>query len=85
MGIWYDAGQYVLSACQPVEKTSKNADEASAQTDQKREVTFPFPQIPALLTDAEQRKEYLLKHYWDNFDFQIHYWSITGALVSKGG
>lgn len=58
-----------LSACQPVEKTSKNADEASAQTDQKREVTFPFPQIPALLTDAEQRKEYLLKHYWDNFDF----------------
>lgn len=58
-----------LSACQPVEKTSKNADEASAQTDQKREVTFPFPQIPALLTDSEQRKEYLLKHYWDNFDF----------------
>lgn len=30
---------------------------------------FPFPEIPATLTEPEARKSYLLTHYWEQFDF----------------
>ena len=30
---------------------------------------FPFPEIPATLTEPEARKAYLLTHYWERFDF----------------
>lgn len=56
-----------LSACQSGEKKSQGSK--FVQSEQMVDKGFPFPQIPAMLTDSEQRKEYLLKHYWDNFDF----------------
>ena len=31
---------------------------------------FPFPQIPAMLVEPQQRATYLLMHYWDNVDFK---------------
>ena len=31
--------------------------------------SFPFPEIPAMLSTAEDRKAYLLSHYWGQFDF----------------
>lgn len=31
---------------------------------------FPFPQIPAMLVEPQQRANYLLMHYWDNVDFR---------------
>lgn len=31
--------------------------------------SFPFPEIPAMLTQPEERKAYLLEHYWDRFNF----------------
>ena len=30
---------------------------------------FPFPEIPATLTELEARRAYLLTHYWEQFDF----------------
>lgn len=30
---------------------------------------FPFPELPATLTEPEARKSYLLTHYWELFDF----------------
>lgn len=33
------------------------------------ELQFPFPEIPSMLTDPSDRKAYLLKHYWDDFNF----------------
>lgn len=33
------------------------------------ETDFPFPEIPALLTQPEERLTFLLKHYWEKFDF----------------
>lgn len=33
------------------------------------ETSFPFPEIPAMLTQPEERKAYLLEHYWDRFSF----------------
>lgn len=34
-----------------------------------KEASFPFPEIPAMLTQPEERKAYLLEHYWDQFNF----------------
>lgn len=34
-----------------------------------QKVEFPFPEIPAALTEPEARKSYLLTHYWDKFSF----------------
>ena len=28
---------------------------------------FPYPEIPAVYTDPEERQEYLLDHFWDGF------------------
>lgn len=30
---------------------------------------FPFPEIPTMLTQPEERKAYLMAHYWDDFNF----------------
>lgn len=30
---------------------------------------FPFPAIPELLTSPDERRDYLLTHYWELFDF----------------
>lgn len=35
----------------------------------RTETSFPFPEIPAMLTQPEERKVYLLEHYWDRFNF----------------
>ena len=33
-------------------------------------VEFPYPQIPTMMTEPQQRATYLLMHYWDNVDFK---------------
>lgn len=30
---------------------------------------FPYPDIPLMLSSPDERKAYLLRHYWDEFDF----------------
>ena len=30
---------------------------------------FPFPAIPETMTEPQERRSYLLLHYWDNYDF----------------
>ncbi len=32
-------------------------------------VVFPLPDVPAMMTDPQERGEFLLVHYWDKFDF----------------
>jgi thiol-disulfide isomerase/thioredoxin len=43
--------------------------------------SFVLPEIPAVLTEPKERANYLLNHYWDNFDFKdttyIHLPEIT--------
>lgn len=31
---------------------------------------FPYPQVPAELKTVEERADFVVKHYWDRFDFQ---------------
>ena len=33
--------------------------------------TFEMVSVPTLITDPVERAEYLVKHYWDKFDFRI--------------
>ena len=30
---------------------------------------FPYPDIPAMFVQPDERMEFLLNHYWDNFPF----------------
>lgn len=46
-------------------KESTHADSTVVQ----QQVQFPFPEIPATLTEPEARKAWLLTHYWDKFSF----------------
>ncbi len=56
----------LLTACQA--RPVSPQGEASKPADSVAE-SFPFPKIPDVLTQPEERKAYLLEHYWDNFDF----------------
>lgn len=61
----------LLSACGNTSQ-QKQAETESASTAQPQAATdakFPFPEIPTMLTQPEERKAYLMAHYWDNFNF----------------
>lgn len=35
----------------------------------EQEDAFPFPTIPETMTEPQERRSFLLLHYWDNYDF----------------
>ena len=43
--------------------------EVSRQGAQDGGESFPFPDIPEVMTDPDERRSYLLSHYWDRYDF----------------
>jgi len=47
----------------------KSTKEQTATGEQIPAKSFSLPQIPAMYTTPEQRADFLVKHYWDNFDF----------------
>lgn len=66
--------------------TCSNKKEESKQPEikellQQKEKAFRLPEIPPMLTAAQDRAEYLITHYWDHFDFSdttcIHLPEIT--------
>ena len=60
----------LLSACHG--KQSSRSFPASVKQDTvgvQIQTQFPFPEIPATLTEPEARKAWLLIHYWEQFDF----------------
>ena len=61
-----------FSACgnSSQQKQAETIESAStAQPQAVAEAKFPFPEIPTMLTQPEERKAYLMAHYWDNFNF----------------
>ena len=59
----------LMTACQ-VKSGSAGAPVAKQDTvSESVQAQFPFPEIPATLTEPEARKSYLLTHYWERFDF----------------
>lgn len=62
----------LLSACGNTaqrNKVEKEMSEAVEQIEIGVDSNFPFPEIPTMLTQPEERKAYLMAHYWDNFNF----------------
>lgn len=57
----------LLSACQV--KETKPIIAVYKQDSIVSQAQFPFPQIPAMFSTAEDRKAYLLTHYWEQLDF----------------
>ena len=57
---------FLLTSCQatPKQETKEQAPQAT-----EAQVRFPYPEIPTVLTTPEERKAYLLTHYWERFDF----------------
>ena len=65
----------------------------SGQRNQKTEEsnvappTFEMVSVPTLITDPVERAEYLVKHYWDKFDFKdttyIHEPQVTEQALSN--
>ena len=58
----------MASGCKHV---GNSALEQTGQDDTAKAVTqkFTHPEVPALITDPNQRIEYLVRRYWDYFDF----------------
>lgn len=51
------------------ERGDSSSQAISSSVQSNAHQTFPFPPIPVLLTQPEERKDFLLSHYWDAFDF----------------
>lgn len=63
---------FLLGACggNAQQKKAETTESAlTAQSQAVAETYFPFPEIPTMLTQPEERKAYLMAHYWDNFNF----------------
>lgn len=63
---------FVLGACGGNTRQNKAvavADVSTAQPQAAVDTKFPFPEIPTMFTQPEERKAYLMAHYWDNFNF----------------
>ena len=60
-----------FSCCGRGHKVSSFASGLSQQAikDSVQQSQFPFPAIPELLTSPDERRDYLLTHYWELFDF----------------
>ena len=48
-----------------------------------QETAFPFPAIPTTLTEPQARLEFLLDHYWQEFDFNDT--TATGQATAEQG
>jgi len=66
--IWLVAGilsfLMLLSAC--AFSADKKPTKAQASPDPEK---FKVPEVPIVLNTPEQRADYLMEHYWDNFNF----------------
>lgn len=60
---------FLLSSCQAKGFQSPVIVDKQNIVTIQQQMQFPFPEIPATLTEPEARKSYLLTHYWEQLDF----------------
>lgn len=63
------AGIGCLASCKSGGKPSADAGTNKEASPAPAEAQFPFPDIPTVLTEPDERKDFLITHYWDNFNF----------------
>lgn len=59
----------VLVICTSCNGGSSSKEKVATESTQTTPKKFTLPEIPAMYTSPEQRADFLVKHYWDNFDF----------------
>lgn len=59
----------VLVSCRNNQNSGKSGTAKSAAADTVLAGSFPFPDIPMAITSPEERKEWMLTHYWSKFNF----------------
>lgn len=59
----------LLASCRAKPGTAEAMESAPTDSTVIQARVFPFPEIPATLTEPEARKFWLLIHYWEQFDF----------------
>lgn len=59
----------LLASCRAKPGTAEAREPVPADSTVVQAQVFPFPEIPATLTEPEVRKAWLLTHYWEQFDF----------------
>lgn len=59
----------ITSCYHKVQEEKNSVNKEIVQQQEKIRSFFPFPEIPTILTQPEERKVYLIVHYWDNFNF----------------
>ena len=64
----------VLFSCGQTAKKTEGDGKAKAETADKQsqpeQPVFPMPEVPGMITSAEEARTYLVAHFWDEFDFQ---------------
>ena len=45
--------------------------------------TFPMVSVPTVYTDQQAQAEYLVMHYWDQFDFNDTVWVGSAELITE--
>lgn len=59
-----------LAACKDVRQQHvKCVTDKTEDVSLGNDCSFPFIEIPSLITQPEEQRNYYLKHYWDNYDF----------------
>ena len=57
-----------VASCAPGGKAGK-ADGRQADSATAVSGGFTYPEVPVMITDPAEKSRYILKHYWDGFDF----------------
>ena len=64
----------VLFSCGQTAKKTEGDGKAKVETADKQsqpeQSVFPMPEVPGMITSAEEARTYLVAHFWDEFDFQ---------------
>ena len=76
---------FCLMSCSGQHKTDAKVQKGAEVV--KKERTFQLPEVPSMLVTPEDRAVYVVRHYWDHFDFAdtayIHLPDVTEqALVN---
>ena len=59
----------MILACMLMMSCGGNGRRASDAQTRRSPQPLTLPTIPTILTNPEERADFLVKHYWDNFDF----------------
>lgn len=73
----------VLSGCRP--KPQRASVAPSPIESGMDSIGFPLPDIPSMLNTPEERRAFLLTHFWDKYDFSANADTVNGHSLADEG